>query len=302
MSEPIRTILFSATPAGIQPAAPQFAGVSGDHNATKVVFHLDSALSNPAYRYRLEFSDGAGSFDTSSFLDRDASASTNRDGLISVSYVLPKAWTRANGISTLRLCACILNEENEEEQVVYSLEARLSFAYREMGTPLEAAYEQGLSALMAEAEDAAATARAAAAEAEEKADQADCAAQSAINTVQKLWALQEAGQFQGEKGPQGERGATGAQGPMGPAGPPGLTGPQGAAGETGPQGPAGPAGPKGESGVMAPSTGFYALFVDARGHLMAETAEDTPTPPLHIDSSGHLIYTISEGVGTHGAD
>lgn len=60
MSTPIRTVTFSATPSGVTPDQPQFAGVQGDHNATSVVFALDEALVNAAYQYRFEFVDGAG--------------------------------------------------------------------------------------------------------------------------------------------------------------------------------------------------------------------------------------------------
>lgn len=43
MITPIRTITFTAGAAGVTPDQPQFAGVQGEHNATKVVFSLDDA-------------------------------------------------------------------------------------------------------------------------------------------------------------------------------------------------------------------------------------------------------------------
>ena len=146
MSTPIRTVTFSATPSGVTPDQPQFAGVQGDHNATSVVFALDEALVNAAYQYRFEFVDGAGGYDTTDFVALENSQA---------SCLLPGNWTGAGSTGTIRLCAVILGADNTEEQVVYTLSGRLKFAPRDTGTPMETEYEKGLSGLIADTKDAA---------------------------------------------------------------------------------------------------------------------------------------------------
>ena len=54
MDNAIRTIAFTVTENGIEPSAPQYAGVQGDHNAARVAFTLAFAQSDPEYRYRIE--------------------------------------------------------------------------------------------------------------------------------------------------------------------------------------------------------------------------------------------------------
>ena len=145
MSTPIRTVTFSATPSGVTPDQPQFAGVQGDHNATSVVFALDEALVNAAYQYRFEFVDGAGGYDTTDFVVLENSQA---------SCLLPGNWTGAGSTGTIRLCAVILGADNTEEQVVYTLSGRLKFASRDTGAPMETEYEKGLSGLIADTKDA----------------------------------------------------------------------------------------------------------------------------------------------------
>ena len=193
MSTPIRTVTFSATPSGVTPDQPQFAGVQGDHNATSVVFALDEALVNAAYQYRFEFVDGAGGYDTTDFVVLENSQA---------SCLLPGNWTGAGSTGTIRLCAVILGADNTEEQVVYTLSGRLKFAPRDTGTPMETEYEKGLSGLIADTKDAADAANQAAADAETAAD----AAQAVADTVQQKL---DNGEFIGPPGPQGKKGNPG---------------------------------------------------------------------------------------------
>ena len=51
---PVRTIEFKVTHAGLVPGSPQFAGVQGEHNATRVSFLLDTVLQT-GYVYRIEY-------------------------------------------------------------------------------------------------------------------------------------------------------------------------------------------------------------------------------------------------------
>ena len=97
----------------------------------------------------------------------------------------------------------------------------------------------------------------------------------------------------GPQGPQGLRGETGLQGPQGLRGLQGEIGPRGPQGETGPRGLQGPQGPAGESGVVAPSSGFFALTVDENGDLWAHTAAGEAAPVFEYDSAtGALYYVI----------
>lgn len=99
--------------------------------------------------------------------------------------------------------------------------------------------------------------------------------------------------------PRGQTGATGAQGPKGDTGatgPQGAQGPQGPKGDTGATGPQGPKGDKGEDGSMVGVTlggGVFAMHVGEDGHLYLTHNDNEPTPPLSIDSDGHLVYTIT---------
>ena len=262
MSEPIRELVFQATVERVTPSAPQPAGVQGEHNATRVSFVLDAGLVRPTYRYRFSYIDGGGGGDSTDFIDID-------EGTISV--FLPAAWTAAGGCGTLRLCAVELDEENSEEQVVYSLEARLLFASRDDGAPMERRYEKGLSALIAGAHAATGEANTAAENANQAAENANAAAENADAVADEIRAQRDAGVFQGEKGDPG------------PEGPPG------------PKGDKGDKGDPGEDGVGAItelSPGMFGMYVNESGHLMLTHNDNEPTPPLSIQD-GRLIYTIS---------
>ncbi len=195
MAQAIRTITFTATADGVTPAGPQFAGVQGEHNAAEVVFQLDDQLGKAAYIYRVEFVDGAGGFDTSETLTMNASRQ--------VVCPLPSSWTAAGGNGTIRLCAAQVTD-GSEEQIVYTLAGRLVFAPRQSGTPMEQAYQKGLTALIEETGEAA--------------DEARQAAQQASAVAGEVLDQLEAGAFKGEKGDPGP------VGPQGPQGEPGADG------------------------------------------------------------------------------
>ncbi len=195
MAQAIRTITFTATADGVTPAGPQFAGVQGEHNAAEVVFQLDDQLGKAAYIYRVEFVDGAGGFDTSETLTMNASRQ--------VVCPLPSSWTAAGGNGTIRLCAAQVTD-GSEEQIVYTLAGRLVFAPRQSGTPMEQAYQKGLTALIEETGEAA--------------DEARQAAQQASAVAGEVLDQLEAGAFKGEKGDPGPAG------PQGPQGEPGADG------------------------------------------------------------------------------
>ena len=106
MQEPIRTLRVQADANGVRPSNPQYAGVQGEHNATRVIFALDEALLRAEYRYRFEFVDSMGGLDA-------GGEATPVDG--ELSCLLPEPWTRAGGCGTLRLCAVAAGADGQEE-------------------------------------------------------------------------------------------------------------------------------------------------------------------------------------------
>lgn len=173
----VRTITFAATSKGVTPTGPQEAGVQGDHNATVVVWQLDETLLNEAYRYRCEYVDGSGGWDTTPYLALESGNT--------ISVPLPRAWTAAGGCAVIRLCVSEFTE-GREERSIYTLTGRLQYAGRESGGAMAEEYEDKLPALikavtesMNEAEAAAAGAEAAAAGAEEAVAAAEEAAMTA---------------------------------------------------------------------------------------------------------------------------
>lgn len=177
MATPIRTITFAAGAAGVTPDQPQFAGVQGEHNATRVVFSLDNVLVKPEYKYRFEYVDVTGQFDTTEFVE----VADNQTGCL-----LPENWTRMGGTGEIRLSAVVLAEDGTEEQLVYTLSGHLKYASRDSGTPMEGGYRQGLSSLIQRAENAADAAGQAAQSANQAAAEAIEISQTAADAAAKL--------------------------------------------------------------------------------------------------------------------
>ena len=139
MSGYVRTITFAATSKGVTPTGPQEAGVQGDHNATVVVWQLDETLLNEAYRYRCEYVDGSGGWDTTPYLALESGNT--------ISVPLPRAWTAAGGCAVIRLCVSEFTE-GREERSIYTLTGRLQYAGRESGGAMAEEYEDKLPALI----------------------------------------------------------------------------------------------------------------------------------------------------------
>ena len=104
----------------------------------------------------------------------------------------------------------------------------------------------------------------------------------------------------GETGPQGEQGVQGLTGPAGPQGiqvetgamgPQGIQGDRGATGPQGPKGEKGDPGQRGDSGITMPVNGFYSLYVNEAGYLMARVPDGAAAPPVAL-RDGCLILTI----------
>ncbi len=142
MPTAIRTVTFTVTDTGITPTAPQWAGMQGEHQATRVVFILPDALNTGEYRFRAEWVDGTQSFFTSGFLKAESGE---------VSLLIPSAWTAAGGTGEIRLVAQLEGEENAS-QTVYSRPGRLTFTNRDEGVEGTTSAENGLDYLLNEVE------------------------------------------------------------------------------------------------------------------------------------------------------
>ena len=70
-----------------------------------------------------------------------------------VSVMLPASWTAAGGNASIRLNATILDAQSEEEQIVYSVGAKLFFDARDEGDPISADESGGLSSLIDKASE-----------------------------------------------------------------------------------------------------------------------------------------------------
>lgn len=220
MAEPIRILTFSTASPETGMLKPQFAGVQGEHNATKVQFSLQENWINNEFKYRIEFMDGNGCFDTTDFL-------TPSDNTVSV--MLPASWTAAGGNASIRLNATILDAQSEEEQIVYSVGAKLFFDARDEGDPISADESGGLSSLIDQANEsidaannAAADAAVSAVTADGAAGRANAAAQSAEAIAQEVQGKLYRGELTGPKGDKGDKGDAGPQGEKGDTGNPGV--------------------------------------------------------------------------------
>ena len=296
MSEPVRTITFTATLDGVAPTDRQDAGIQGEHNATQVVFALDAALIRPEYLYRFEYVDGGGGWDTTDHI----ALTENR-----LSVLLPAAWTAAGGCGTIRLQICQLDADSQEELILYTFPGRLLFADRDTGEPMAWEYEKGLSGLIADTHSAAAGADAAA-------GRANTAAQSAEEIAQEVQGKLDRGELTGPKGDKGDKGeaatvsvgtvTTGAAGSAAEVTNAGTTGaavlhftiPRGDKGETGAAGPAGPQGPKGDTGEGLTIKGRYDTLEALESAVPSPAAGDN----YYVGTAApYAVYTFT---GTDG--
>ena len=116
-----KDIVFTVAADGrsVTPTVPQDGGVQGEHNATRVIFHVgeNSVWENPAYTVYIECEDNAGNIDTTAPLAVEGGQ---------VAVLLPLAWTQYGGISTLRLVA-----EGADGDIAYTAEGAVRFTSRQ---------------------------------------------------------------------------------------------------------------------------------------------------------------------------
>ena len=149
--------------------------------------------------------------------------------------------------------------------------------------------EKELNAGLEKADTATKKADTAAGLANSAATRATTAAEEAEKLRENIAGKLDRGELKGDKGDKGD---TGPQGIQGEKGDKGDTGPQG------PQGIQGIQGVQGESGVMAPASGMFSLYLDpATGNLYADY-QDGETPPAfeYNAETGNLYYLTGEDV------
>lgn len=119
------------------------------------------------------------------------------------------------------------------------------------------------------------------------ATRANAAAKEAEKVREDIVNKLETGQLTGPQGPIGPQGEKGPQGPQGK---------QGEKGERGEKGDRGDTGPQGESGVMAPASGMFSLYLDpATGNLYADYPNGATPPAFEYNTdTGELYYLTGE--------
>ena len=149
--------------------------------------------------------------------------------------------------------------------------------------------EKELNAGLEKADTATKKADTAAGLANSAATRATTAAEEAEKLRENIAGKLDRGELKGDKGDKGD---TGPQGIQGEKGDKGDTGPQG------PQGIQGIQGVQGESGVMAPASGMFSLYLDpATGNLYADYPDGETPPAFEYNAeTGNLYYLTGEDV------
>lgn len=132
------------------------------------------------------------------------------------------------------------------------------------------------------AEKAADKSEAAQGDIDEKKEELKKALEDAKETEEKIAECMEQIQDDMEKGKY--VGAQGIQGPKGPQG------------EAGPQGERGPEGQQGESGVVAPTSGFFALSMDENGDVYVHCADEENAPEFEVTEDGDIYVVLDKKV------
>ena len=180
----IRTIEFLVSESGITPSAQQFGGIQGEHNATELLFSLDSGLREKILAeaddgsrivYRFDAYDGSGGM---------VSGAPEPLGDGALSFSISEWQTRFGGnVSVYLVITEIMNDETEME--LYSFPAVLRLKSRPDSSPVEDASRESLSALVEVSKSAA----------ESAASSALSALESQLKTEQSKVALENGSEF-----------------------------------------------------------------------------------------------------------
>lgn len=145
----IKTIEYKISVSGITPSVEQFAGIQGDHCATKISISIDDELyglimrnfGNSNLLYRFDVYDGEGGI----------WQSEPKELAKNVQIVLEERHTRHGGKITVYLVITVLSEENQTEMELYSFPCVLRLKNRPDGEYQDGESYESVSALVTKA-------------------------------------------------------------------------------------------------------------------------------------------------------
>ena len=169
----MRSIKYIITSTDITPKIEKYGGVQGDHNTTKLVFDVTDVYSSSdtQKRFRIEFIDGSGIYNTSGHLTVYV-----EEEKYYVSFLLGKEITVNGGSVQFNLLMVSLDDENTENEILSSYPVRVYFAPSAAAAYGSQAVKKGIDGLTL-------AASVSAQEAAEAADKAAAAANNVENAV-----------------------------------------------------------------------------------------------------------------------
>ncbi len=285
---PLRTVEFTVDAlGGVSPSAPQYAGVQAEHNATQIVFDVQTWQAvNPAFLYRLELVDSLGDYATTDLLPVESGK---------VRQLLPGAWTMHGGNALLRLTASQMTE-GAEEQVVYTASAWVFFDARDTGSgDLEEEARETVTVLLDETQKAASQAQESAQLAAQYVGKSayDVAVDNGFVGTEPEWLAS----LKGDTGPQGPQGEQGIQGIKGETGAKGDKGDQGIQGEKGDKGDKGEKGDTGATGAAGPNVVGSSTSTTMSGLLKGNGSyiDSAVSGVDYVDPSALESYLLKSG-------
>ena len=191
----IRNINYSVTADGITPATEQFAGTQEEHNATSLVFNLDSALrmslanyiTEHEIKYRFDIYDGEGNV----LQGDDAALIENGQVKETVTLNLAEPAARYGGKVSVYLVITAFNGD-ETKLNLYSFPAKLRFNNLPDGGEGDNNTREAITTLAEAAKTAADSAEQSAFEAAESEETAEVAMQQ---TIDARFALENGAEF-----------------------------------------------------------------------------------------------------------
>lgn len=142
----MKTIEYTLSSSGINPADVQAGGVQGDHCATALLFQITQDLwqyigaNVPAghnIRCHVETSDGTGGFHASDLLvmETKATGTVTPDTTVrTVTYIIPKEITLAGGVAQFFLVISDVDNDSLSSHILFSFPARVRFDASAAGT------------------------------------------------------------------------------------------------------------------------------------------------------------------------
>ena len=297
----IRTIKYNVAAGSISPATQQFGGIQGEHNATKLLFSLDSALFSELQKlketsrvvYRFDGYDSTGGIISTDAVLLEADE---------LEYSLEHRITKVGGTAQVYLVITQIKDDTTEMDL-YSFPAILIFKSRPDGIESEGEDYESVSTL---AENAKQSADRAEATLDKLMDAVPTVSVTDIEngievTVSSKEGVTVATVYDGQTGPKGDKGDKGEKGEQGEQGVQGVPGIQGEKGDKGDKGEQGETGPMPENcmRILGAVDGVENLPENAKvGDTYKVGAVSTlyNSPITHDDSSGDTQLVIIEQV------